>query len=459
MGLGRALRTPDPRTSGTIELLHETSRRFRDAIARTGAQATHLVIDGTIRDALADTGVLDDLLEVAGADLLASDVPSELAALAAAAAHGGALDGRGTILVEVEPAVVRIARTRHAGAVACDRRPDLDLGRLAAIAGPRDPNRWRAVAVAAVTPLLDAVDALAMVPVVAAGGPVRTLAGLVAARRWRHPLRVADGVVIPVDELAALATELVHTSTGSTPVGGHPADLHDAAGAAALLVGVAAAAGTDSVRCTDAQRIDGHLLGVMGETGPAHLPTRIVEAAGEPSLHARQVAHLAGLLFDGLAGPVGLAPVDRQVLAAAALVHDLARADGPGHHRRGAAQVLALPVRGTDPQTLVEVAALVRAQRGRPPGGHIPTYLRLPPDRRAAVDRMVALLRLADGLDRGDDDVVTDLTVQVDGDLACVHVHGDQVDLALYGAMSHARYAERALGVPLVLRASGHART
>lgn len=293
---------------------------------------------------------------------------------------------------------------------------------------------------------------------------MQVLARAVVAREWRRPIQAVDRVRIPAAVALALTTEL--GAAGAEPVrpGIEPGEVDVVTGAAVVLSGLLAVTGAEHVLTTDAERLDGHVDLVLGSTSGIDVVAHVLHAAGQPTAHARQVARLAVALFDGLADTLDLRPGHRPVLEAAALVHDIARAEGPGHHRRGGERVLDLPVRGVDPTTLVEIASLVRSQRGRPPGSHVPTFLRLSARRRAAVERLVAILRLAEGLDLGQDGAVHRVAVDVDaeprgagrshGDLSlvCVDVLGDDVDLALYGARGQARQVERALGVRLVVR-------
>lgn len=470
VGLSRVLAGTDGRgsDSGTGDVLRETARRFHDAHTRLDVDRVLLSVDGELRDRIATSGLLAELVRLLGATVLDVDVEGEAAALSRAARARGALDDGSVLLLELGDRVARVAHVEDGEVRSAARLPLRSLGELAGVARPRAGDGWLDIAVAAVAPLLGSVPlvvAPGSVRVVVAGAPAQLLARAVVSREWRRPIRAVDRVRVTAPTVLALTSELGAAPTGEPTPGLDVPEVDEATGAAVILSGLLATTGADHVLTTDAERLDGHLDEQLGAPARGDLATRFVEAVGPPTPHARQVARLAVSLFDGLAPIVGLGGGHRQVLEAAALVHDIARAEGPGHHRRGAERVLGLQLRGVDPTTLVEVACVVRSQRGRPPGSHVPVFLRLPGHRRDAVERLVALLRLAEGLDRGDDGAVEGVRVTVDerpggiaragggeAPLVCVDVTGDRVDLALYGARGQARHVERALGIRLVVR-------
>ena len=454
--------------SGTADVVLETARRFRDAHARLGVATVTLTVEGRLRERLEADGLLAELAAVLGAVDRPHDVDAGAAALVRSVRHHGALDTEPTLVVELDQHGADVTRVDRGRVLWSRRAPVRDLHELGDLAQRRTDAGWLDVAVAAVTPLLaDGPGGATTGPVrrvVLAGPPAQSLARTMASRDWRRSVRVGDRVRITAAGVLHLVEQRDGPSDPARP-GLDGLDARDAAGAAVVAAGLLAVTGVDVVTCTDADRVDGVVLGLLGDERPTPLPIRLVEAVGDPTPHARQVAGLAVALFDGMHEVLGMGAADRDLLESAALVHDIARAEGPGHHRRAGERLLDLPVRGVGPAELVEVACIVRSQRGRPPGGHVPVFRRLAPSRREAVSRLVALLRLAEGLDLGRDGAVAGLAVAIDRPprggvpeserrLVRVEARGDRLDLALYGAGGTARYAERALGVRLVVRAA-----
>ena len=437
--------------AGTADLVRECIRRFRQVHDRLGVQRTLLVIDERRYEVVRAAGLVQWMAGALASEVMVDRVPASMAALARAVTNCGVLE-RPTLLVELDEGRVRVAEVLDGQLDRAAQVPLPSLSGLGALARTSDAGRLLEVARAAVLPVVQGRDGAGMPATVAAGRDVHRLGVQVASRWWQRDVATCGRVTVPIDTALELARELATRPADVSPGPGQGSST-ELAGTALVLAGVAAAMGAESVTCTDARPLDGHLLQMLPGRVVDDLASRFVDAMGRPPTeHAEQVAHLAGALFEGLAGHTRLEEHDRQVLEAAALVHDVARDGGAGDHRRGARQVLAWPVRGVDPATQVEVATLVRAQRGRSPGGHVPGYVRLPAARRSAVARLVPLLRLADGLDCGDDRVVQAVHVEGDREVTCIHVVGDRVDLALHGARRHAWYAEQVLGTSVVIR-------
>lgn len=257
--LDRVTADGDGRAPGTIDLLHDCVARFREVHRRLQVRQVHLLVDGDRRSALETGGVLDWLAETLDAEVQPSHAVAEVAAVATAAVALGDVDGRPTVLVELDGAVARVALLRRGEVVVGARLPMAELARYAAVARPADPARWLPVAHAVVLPLVEAVGAPALVPVVAAGAPVRQLAARVVGMRRRRPASGVDPVVLDDAQVAAVAGELARGGPGAVATGAGPADGPVLAGTAVLLAGLLTGVTGCGVRCTDARRIDGHL--------------------------------------------------------------------------------------------------------------------------------------------------------------------------------------------------------
>ena len=156
--------------------------------------------------------------------------------------------------------------------------------------------------------------------------------------------------------------------------------------------------------------------------------------------HARRVADLAVSMFDQTRDLHGLDMVDRELLEYAALLHDIGEhVASQGHHRHGAYLVEHGQLRGFDPAEIQMLTALVRwHRRGNPDVDGYP-LADLP-----RVQYLTALLRLADGLDRGRTGVVEAVDVRVGPSLVLfrIRAHGD-AELELWGARRKRELFER----------------
>ncbi|MDX2185223.1 MAG: Ppx/GppA phosphatase family protein [Gemmatimonadaceae bacterium] len=130
--------------------------------------------------------------------------------------------------------------------------------------------------------------------------------------------------------------------------------------------------------------------------------------------HAHQVQRLALQLYDALGARLGCEPGDRAILADAALLHDIGyHINYSRHHKHSYHLILHAELLGMTPADQVAVAHVARYHRGALPKRTHPEFALLPPAQRKRVRRLAALLRVADGLDRGHVQSVQQVKVRV----------------------------------------------
>ena len=118
--------------------------------------------------------------------------------------------------------------------------------------------------------------------------------------------------------------------------------------------------------------------------------------------HATQVQRLALRLFDALGTRLGCPPSERQTLADAALLHDVGyHINYDRHHKHSYHLILHAELLGITPEEQVVIANVARYHRGAPPKKKHRNISGLDAELRDSILRLSALLRLADGLDRG----------------------------------------------------------
>jgi len=172
---------------------------------------------------------------------------------------------------------------------------------------------------------------------------------------------------------------------------------------------------------------------------------------GSSEVHEAHVAALALQMFDGLLERHAFEPADRDVLFAAALVHDVGRTINPSaHHKHGAYVVRNAGLVGWRPEEIELIAALVRYHRkSMPKPGH-PEWTDAEPQTRARIEGLGGILRVADGLDRRRLGIVSSVAIERAPDRIRL-IAGAAQDVApeLEGARFKADLFERAFGVPL----------
>lgn len=118
--------------------------------------------------------------------------------------------------------------------------------------------------------------------------------------------------------------------------------------------------------------------------------------------HAQHVRQLSLQLFDALGSRLGCRPEDRLTLADAALLHDVGyHINYDKHHKHSYHLILHADLLGMSPVEQVVVAHVARYHRGAPPRRKHPEFGRLDRPKRERIARLSAILRVADGFDRG----------------------------------------------------------
>jgi exopolyphosphatase / guanosine-5'-triphosphate,3'-diphosphate pyrophosphatase len=172
--------------------------------------------------------------------------------------------------------------------------------------------------------------------------------------------------------------------------------------------------------------------------------------------HGRQVARLALELFDGTAGLHGLGHHDREMLELGALLHDIGEhVSVEGHDKHTAYLIQHGRLRGVSPEEVAMLASLGRFHRRGNPKLSFPPYASLSPSRRDRVQKLIALLRVADGLDRSHSGGVDAIDIEVTAHNVrlVVHAQGD-IDLELWGLRRKRELFERVFETPLELVAA-----
>jgi len=118
--------------------------------------------------------------------------------------------------------------------------------------------------------------------------------------------------------------------------------------------------------------------------------------------HAEHVARLALDLFRGLRPLHGLANADGELLEFAANLHDIGFHIAPSkHHKHSAFLVENADLQGFTADEIQTLAQTVRYHRKATPKDSHPGFSSLPAAAKQKVRALAAMLRLADGLDRG----------------------------------------------------------
>ncbi len=129
----------------------------------------------------------------------------------------------------------------------------------------------------------------------------------------------------------------------------------------------------------------------------------------EPS-HVVQVRNLALQLFDQLKTLHLFCQNERDMLEAAALLHDIGYFKGArGHHKYSLKMIVKSELEGWDKQEKLVIGNIARYHTKRLPKTRHKKFSALSKENRQKVLKLAALLRLADGLDRSHSDAIKNL--------------------------------------------------
>jgi exopolyphosphatase/guanosine-5'-triphosphate,3'-diphosphate pyrophosphatase len=171
--------------------------------------------------------------------------------------------------------------------------------------------------------------------------------------------------------------------------------------------------------------------------------------------HARQVQKLALQLFDSLGPRLGLDADDRAILSDAGLLHDVGyHINYQSHHKHSYHLILHADLLGISPDAHVIVAHVARFHRGAAPSRtRHREFAQLDQAVRRRVRRLAAILRIADGFDRGHVAAVEKTRVRwLERAIRITPLAAPKVRsmrLELWGAARKAQLLERVAGRPV----------
>ncbi len=365
-------------------------------------------------------------------------------------AHGAVLDlGGGSLqLVAVDE--------RRAGALASWPLGAVRITeRFLADDGPASRKQLKALRHHVATALEDAPWVAASGErLVAIGGTIRNLAAAAAAAAGLPSIGV-QGYHLTTDALDALVERLAELPAAERGrvAGIKPARADLILAGAVTVQAIVEHGGFDGVEVTEAGLREGifferHLADadepLFADVRRASVEN-LAAQYGVDRAHTEHVARLSLEMFDMLAAE-GLHdgdPAERELLWAAAMLHDIGMAiDYDDHHKHTRYLVLNGAVPGFSPREVVIVAQIARYHRKGMPSFPSELAAIVRDGDQAVLERGATLLRLAEGLERSRDQIVRRALLEPNGDGAVV------LRLEAEGDVSVARWAaERERGL------------
>jgi exopolyphosphatase/guanosine-5'-triphosphate,3'-diphosphate pyrophosphatase len=416
-------------------LLSEPMERSIAALAKMKAIAVgfevrelRVVATSAVREAVNGRAFCQDVRRRCGLRVEVISGEEEAQLTLRSALHHFDLAGRSVAVVDIGGGSMEVTLT--AGSVV-DEVLTLPLGavRLTERYGGDDqlsPKRWRRLR-RAIDRVLD--RQLRKPPfhpeiMIGSGGTFTNLAAMTQFDR--------EGTTRSVQGYAMSRAEVVHLlhRLRATPLaerrettGLNPKRADIIVAGAAAVARLAKRLGTQQILVNSGGLRDGLLLGMIADhvradtAESSRRPTRLDSARAfarqcrSSERHCEHVARLATQLFDGLAGHFDLSTDARELLEAAALLHDIGYViNHAKHHKHAYHLILNGDLQGFTQRELEIVACVARYHRKAFPKKRHTAFARLERTDRRIVRALAGILRVADGLDRTHTQRITRVT-------------------------------------------------
>jgi exopolyphosphatase / guanosine-5'-triphosphate,3'-diphosphate pyrophosphatase len=300
--------------------------------------------------------------------------------------------------------------------------------------------------------------------IICSGGTFTTLASMYLARIGMESAKTVHGTVIPHAELEHIVSMLLDMSPEERQaVPGLSAARSD------IIVGGLAVAAEVAARVEARELlVSGYGIreGILLESAhvapapadPGEARERSVRELAERShyeeMHSKHVQVLALQLFDSIGQRLGCTPDDRRLLSDAALLHDIGYHISYDKHNKHSYHLIEhAELLGMTPAEQIVVANVARYHRGAEPKKKHVNFGGLDKSMRETIKRLAAILRVADGYDRGHASAVAEIKVRwMERALRLTAVPARQnanLRLELWGASRKSQLLSEVAGVPV----------
>ncbi len=172
--------------------------------------------------------------------------------------------------------------------------------------------------------------------------------------------------------------------------------------------------------------------------------------------HSLHVARLAIEICKVLGTVIKMGETELRLLEAAAVLHDIGYfINYSSHHKHSYHLIRHADLIGFTPRERELVAQIARYHRKALPKKKHEQYIRLSPDDRLLVARLGGILRLADGLDRRRNSLVSEIECLISPSKFVIRLSGtDDLSVELFGAKAKGDLFQEAFQLNLILEAN-----
>jgi len=169
--------------------------------------------------------------------------------------------------------------------------------------------------------------------------------------------------------------------------------------------------------------------------------TKLIERTDSDGRHCRHVARLATRIFDQTARLHALPVESRELLEYAALLHEVGmHVSDRGYHKHTYYLVRHAALRGFTEEQLIVIANVARYHRKAEPRDDHENLAELTTAQRGDVEKLAAILRIAEALDRSHRQAVRDIAVRCNGDVKFLVRTRANASVEIAAAEKRARY-------------------
>ena len=423
--LGKALETTHALSTDSMDQAVDALQRMATLAKQQGAQRIEAIATSAVRDAENAELFLARVKQVTGLKLkIISGEDEARLSFRSALAHFDLGVGR-SVIMDIGGGSFELALAAE-GVI--DQLVSLPLGAIRLTerhlqgTGDKGLRRLRKEVRKAIKPIISGRDWRGA-RVIGSGGTFTNLAGMHLTRQGIFSAKSVHATVISRMDVEHILDSLAEmTNDERRTVAGLNADRADI-----IVAGIAAIA--EVLARVEARQVEVSRYGIReGLLLEAARVTPVVADPGEArersvrelcerchyeKKHATAVQSLALKLFDALAERLELTADDRRLLADAALLHDIGyHINYDRHHKHSYHLILHGELLGVTPAEQVLIANIARYHRGSAPKKKHRNFGELDKPLRRRVKTLAAILRVADGFDRGHVGAVDSLKIR-----------------------------------------------
>lgn len=302
--------------------------------------------------------------------------------------------------------------------------------------------------------------------VIGSGGTCTNIGEMYLARRGLHMAQTVQGTKVPCAEIERILDALVdlpEEERAKVP-GLNPARADIIIAGICVMVEVLERLESQELTVSSYGIREGLLLETarvrptVADPGEARQRSvlQLADRSHYEELHSQHVRKLALQIFDQIGEKLGCESGERALLSDAALLHDIGyHINYENHHKHSYHLISHAELLGMSPVEQVIVANVARYHRGPRPKKKHRNYSGLDKPSRQVVKRLAAILRVADGFDRGHSAAVARIEAEWTADALTLRAvpaaAGGDIQLELWGAERKSPLLAKLAGAPVVV--------